>query len=75
MRYVIADKSKAIIAGIDFRGHRTKGMMILINEKEVEFCLQNTDLTFEQKVTRMNGTIYTEEEVLRQLEQGGLNNG
>lgn len=75
MRYVIADKSKAKIAGIDSRGHRIKGMMILVNEKEVDFCLQDTDLTFEQKVTRMNGTIYTEEEVLRKLEQGGWNNG
>jgi len=76
MRYIIADKAKAIAHGFTLKGHRTNGNLILLNEKEVD---NNPALpsgtTLEEKCELIVGTIYTHQGIINVIEQGGWNNG
>ncbi len=75
MRYIIADKVRAIDAGIALKGHREKNAFILLNEKEVaNLPALAAYPTLEEKCERILGTIYTHEQIIHQLEQEDWNN-
>ena len=76
MRYIIADKAKAVAHGFVLHGHRVNGNLILLNEKEVE-CSHalSSAPTLEKKCELIMGTIYTYQGIINELEQGGWNNG
>lgn len=76
MRYIIADKAKAIAHGFTLQGHRVNGNLILLNEKEVE-CSHalSSAPTLEKKCELIVGTIYTHQGIINEIEQGGWNNG
>lgn len=76
MRYIIADKAKAVAHGFALHGHRINGNLILLNEKEVEYSpALSSSPTLEKKCEPIMGTIYTEQGIINELEQGGWNNG
>ena len=47
MRYVVANKEKALDAGVLLLGHLVKGESIILNEKEV-MCLPSLDGELEE---------------------------
>ena len=65
MRYILADMVKARAHGINLVGHRTKGDLVALNEKEV-LCTPAlaSAPTFEEKVAMLDGTIYTGAEII-----------
>ena len=76
MRYIIADKARAVAHGFTLQGHRVHGTLILLNEKEVEcsHALSQAS-TLEQKCELIMGTIYTHSGIINELNEGGWNNG
>jgi hypothetical protein len=76
MRYIIADKVKAVAYGFELHGHRVNGNLILLNEKEMECnpALASAP-TLEKKCELILGSIYTHQDIINELEQGGWNNG
>ena len=76
MRYIIADKARAVAHGFALHGHRVNGNLILLNEKEVEYShALSSAPTLEEKCAPIMGTIYTHQGIINELEQGGWNNG
>lgn len=75
MRYIIADKARAVAHGFELHGHRVHGNLILLNEKEVESNHTLSAPTLEKKCEIILGTIYTHQSIINELEQGGWNNG
>lgn len=76
MRYIIADKAKAVAHGFTLHGHRVNRNLILLNEKEVECCHALSSVpTLEGKCELILGTIFTHQGIINELEQGGWNNG
>ena len=49
MRYVVANKEKALDAGVLLLGHLVKGESIILNEKEV-MCLPSLDGELEDRI-------------------------
>ena len=58
MRYVVANKEKALDAGVLLLGHLVKGESIILNEKEV-MCLPSLDGELEDRILLLDGIVYT----------------
>ena len=69
MRYIIANKAKAVKYGISPAGHRTKDKRILLNEKEVTAFVAGG--AFEDKVAAIDGVVYSATEVKQILKREG----
>ena len=54
MRYVVANKEKALDAGVLLLGHLVKGESIILNEKEV-MCLPSLDGELEDRILLLDG--------------------
>lgn len=57
MRYVVANKEKALDAGVLLLGHLVKGESIILNEKEV-MCLPSLDGELEDRILLLDGIVY-----------------
>ena len=78
MLYIIANKAQAVDYGFTIRGHRVNGNLILLNEKEIEnnpTLSASKETTLEERCKPISGTIFTHQEIIHELEQGGWNNG
>lgn len=63
MKYIVAKKDKARNYGFRLQGHRQNASSVILNEKEV---MSNRILpagTLEEKVSALQGTIYTIHEI------------
>ena len=58
MKYVLANKQKALDIGINTIGHFKKGDMIILNEKEV-MENHNLDGDIEERVKTIGAKLYT----------------
>lgn len=72
MRYILASRAKAINVGFSTIGHRTKLDKIILNEKEVNFN-QILQGTLKERVENLNGSIQTETEILKLINEGDWN--
>ena len=67
MRYVVANKEKALDAGVLLLGHLVKGESIILNEKEV-MCLPSLD-------GELDGIVYTNTSMNQIISEGGWEYG
>lgn len=63
MRYIIANKQKALDAGFNEIGHTINGELICLTEKEVRFS-PNLTGEFIERVASIDGVIANTEEAL-----------
>ena len=66
MRYVVANKEKALDAGVLLLGHLVKGESIILNEKEV-MCLPSLDGELEDRILLLDGIVYTDVKLIIKL--------
>jgi len=66
MIYIIAPKQKAASFGFILARHRTNSKEIILNNKEV-VCNQNLHGTFEERVAQLQGTAYSDKDLLHEL--------
>lgn len=66
MVYVIAPKGKATAYGFNPIRHRTNSTEMILNNKEI-VCNQNLTGTFEDRVTQLRGVVYSEKDLLHEL--------
>ena len=69
MRYVVANKEKALDAGVLLLGHLVKGESIILNEKEV-MCLPSLDGEL-----LLDGIVYTNTSMNQIISEGGWEYG
>lgn len=74
MRYIIANKEKALNAGVRLLGHRVKGASIILNEKEVG-CLPSLNGGLEERIQSLDGTAYTDTRIHQIISEGGWDYG
>lgn len=74
MRYVVANKKKALDAGVPLLGHLVKGESIILNEKEVT-CLSSLDGELEDRILLLDGIIYTNTRMNQIISEGGWEYG
>ena len=70
MRYVVANKEKALDAGVLLLGHLVKGESIILNEKEV-MCLPSLDGELEDRILLLDGIVYTNTSMNQIISEGG----
>lgn len=63
MKYVAANKAKALNVGFRVQGHRHNEESILLNEKEVMSNRLLPPGTLEERAASLQGTIYTIHEI------------
>lgn len=63
MKYILCERRRAVIMGIEVVGHRVKEDKIILNEKEVMSLPMNGDL--EDRCFMLSGTIMSEEETTK----------
>ncbi len=68
MQYVIANRGKATMYGINAAGHRTKDALIVLHEKELNVV---PGPTLADKVRAVNGVLYSASEIKQALQEGG----
>lgn len=68
MKYVIADRSKALSYGINAIGHRSKDSQIIVNEKELD---QVPGTTLSKRAKAVDGKVYTAAAVKKIIKEGG----
>ena len=69
MRYVVANKEKALDAGVLLLGHLVKGESIILNEKEV-MCLPSLDGELEDRILLLDGIVYTNTSMNQIISEG-----
>ena len=74
MRYVVANKEKALDAGVLLLGHLVKGESIILNEKEV-MCLPSLDGELEDRISLLDGIVYTNTKKKKKKKKGGWEYG
>lgn len=74
MRYVVANKEKALDAGVLLLGHLVKGESIILNEKEV-MCLPSLDGELEDRILLLDGIVYTNTSLNQIISEGGWEYG
>ena len=74
MRYVVANKEKALDAGGLLLGHLVKGESIVLNEKEV-MCLPSLDGELEDRILLLDGIVYTNTSMNQIISEGGWEYG
>ena len=70
MRYVVANKEKALDAGVLLLGHLVKEESIILNEKEV-MCLSS----LEDRILLLDGIVYTNTSINQIISEGGWEYG
>ena len=74
MRYVIANKEKAMDVGVLLMGHLTKEDLIILNEKDV-VCLSSLTGGLDERLPAIDGTIYTNTSINQIISEGGWEYG
>lgn len=74
MRYVVANKKKALDAGVLLLGHLVKGESIILNEKEVMY-LPSLDGELEDRILLLDGIVYTNTNMNQIISEGGWEYG
>ena len=69
MQYIIADKEKALNAGVSLVGHRHKDDKIILDEKELTTFVSGE--TLEIKAKAVDGKVHSLETIKRIIKQGG----
>ena len=73
MRYVVANKEKALDAGVLLLGHLVKGESIIL-VKEV-MCLPSLDGELEDRILLLDGIVYTNTSMNQIISEGGWEYG
>lgn len=74
MKYIVANKKKALDAGVSLLGHLVKGEYIILNEKEVMF-LPYLDGELEDRIFSLGGIVYTNTRMNQIISEGGWEYG
>ncbi len=74
MRYVVANKEKALNSGVLLLGHMVNGESIILNEKEV-MCLSSLDGELEDRILSLDGIVYTNTRMNQIISEGGWEHG
>lgn len=69
MRYIVIKRKTAKDAGLRLIGHLTKDDRIIVNEKEVDNLMIKGSL--EEKITYLEGKVYSTTEMTKEIKQGG----
>lgn len=65
MNYIVANREKALKAGINLTGHRMKDESVILNEKEVSYCASLAKYrTLKTKSAAIGGTVYTDSQII-----------
>ena len=70
----MADKIKAINAGVQLPGHLVKEKSIILNEKEV-MCLPSLDGELENRILSLDGIVYNNASMGQMISEGGWKHG
>lgn len=68
MKYVICNKDKALAAGFHELGHKMKGTMMLLNEREVIISPRLSG-TLEERASALGGRTYSRTGVFHYVKQ------
>ena len=68
MVYIVAKKEVAAKFGFVLKFHRTNSSQVLLNSKEI-VVNQKLSGTFEERVARIGGEVFSEKDMLHQLNE------
>ena len=72
MRYILADKGKAVKAGFSTTTHLSGSTYMMLNEREVSYSPMLTGENLDDRAQQLGGSILTEKEAELHIKEGGL---